>query len=149
MGTDTRLTKGGESLVHLEQAWQDRLVDGLTLHAAGRHGSAMALGLYSLEILLKAMVCRKLNLEHLPVGFQIHDLDGLVVLTGLSRLLNQKTTHRSALRRNWDDILLISRTLEELRYTPDSRWSKKQADTFFHQLNNPNHGVIPWLSSAT
>jgi hypothetical protein len=149
MANDMKFTKSGEPLADIDQAWRDRLTESLILREAGRHGAAIALGLYALEIMLKSMICRRLNLDHLPVGFQIHDLDGLLILTGMSRLVNQTSSHHGARKRNWDAIRSISKSLQELRYTPDSQWNKKQADTFFYQLNDPDDGVLPWLSSVT
>ena len=62
-----------------------------------RFASAIAMGVYSLEIHLKVRICKRLNLEALPKPFEIHDLEGLLVLSGLqaardsaSRLLQKK-----------------------------------------------------------
>ena len=47
--------------------------------------SAIAMGIYSLEIHLKVRICQKLNLQHCRRPFEIHDLEGLLVIAGFSR----------------------------------------------------------------
>jgi len=41
--------------------------------------------LYALEICLKARICKKLDQPKLPTAFEIHDIDGLLLLAGLAR----------------------------------------------------------------
>jgi hypothetical protein len=67
----------GANVADLQAAAADRLQDAELLHANGRFASAIAMGVYSLEIHLKARICVKLNLAALPRPFEIHDLEGL------------------------------------------------------------------------
>jgi hypothetical protein len=66
MAGDEKFSKLGASDAHLATAWQDRMADANTLLAAGRHGAAIAAGIYALEILLKTRICRILKLNQLP-----------------------------------------------------------------------------------
>jgi hypothetical protein len=132
----------GADLADLEQAWKDRLADAQILVAAGRNASAIAMCLYTIEILLKTLICKKLDLAQLPKAFEIHDLDGLLVLAGLSRLNSQTT---SPVKRNWDNILDASKQLNHIRYKPDQNWSAADSTGLLRQLEDPTDGVIAWL----
>jgi hypothetical protein len=113
--------------------------------AAGRSAAAIAAGLYALEIYLKVRICKKLNLESLPKEFEIHDLEGLMVLCGLFRRLNGKPLQGTKLRQNWDKVLRMSGILNDLRYLPAGNWASVQAQEFLDQLREPRHGVLTWL----
>ena len=49
-------------------------------------------GIYASEIYLKVRACKKLDLDELPRAFELHDLDGLLVVSGLSRRLEQQAS---------------------------------------------------------
>jgi hypothetical protein len=133
----------GSSLPDLEQAWQDRLKDAEALLAAGRTGWAIATGLYALEIRLKVLICRRLDLDQLPRPFEVHDLDSLLLLAGLSRRIERKPAR--GVKRSWDAIIELSQHLNTFRYTADERWATT-APVFFRQLRDSPHGVLPWLN---
>ena len=97
---DKSFTKPGTELSFLEAAWQDRLADAEALFAAGRNAWAIATALYALEIRLKVLVCKKLDLSDLPRAFEVHDLDGLLLLAGLSRRIKRKGAVQ--VKQNWD-----------------------------------------------
>ena len=139
-------SKLGSPLADLEAAWPDRLRDAEALLAAGRNGWAIATGLYTLEIRLKVLICRKLDLAQLPRPFEVHDLPGLLVLSGLSRRIQRKPARRVKL--NWDRIVEMSPHLNEFRYTADAKWSAAQAQEFFRQLRDPPNGVLVWLDKV-
>lgn len=136
-------TRPGSPLKDLAAAWPDRLADAEALLAAGRHGWAIATGLYALEIRLKEMICRRLDLDALPKGFETHDLDSLLLLAGLSRRIKRRAAR--AVKENWDGIARLAGNLNDYRYKPSDRWSATQAVTFFRQLRDPPDGVLPWL----
>lgn len=139
----TGFSKLGSALADLEAAWQDRLRDAEELLATGRNGWAIATGLYALEIRLKVLVCRRLDLVQLPRAFEVHDLPGLLLLAGLSRRIQRKPAR--GVKRNWDAILALSPQLNDFRYTASARWSATQAQDFFRQLRDPPNGVLIWL----
>jgi hypothetical protein len=145
-GDPKQFSKYGAKRAELDRAWRDRLDDADALFNAGRHAAAIAAGLYAVEIYLKVRICKKLGLDSLPRAFEFHDLDGLFVLTGLSRRLNTKKMLRSKVKRSWDSILEISNKMNDLRYSPASNWSRSHAEAFLTQLRDPNDGVLTWLS---
>jgi hypothetical protein len=143
MASGSKFSKFGANLVDLELAWKDRLEDAHALLAANRHASTIAMGLYSLEILLKTLICKKLDLEQLPTPFEIHDLDGLLVLSGLDRRLGRLKTSR--VKFHWDGILNTSVDINNLRYKPNKNWTATDARDLLSQLDDPTDGVIAWL----
>jgi hypothetical protein len=133
----------------LDLAWRDRLDDAHHLMASGRYAAAIAAGLYGLEICLKVRICKKLELDSLPKAFEIHDLEALLILSGLLRRLSNRKARGGILKRNWDQIRDLSGKLNDLRYKPQSSWSHSQAAQFFDQLQNQRDGVRTWLQKKS
>jgi hypothetical protein len=130
----------------LDAAWQDRLEDAAALDAGGRHAAAIATRLYALEIYLKFRICRRLGLDHPPKKLEIHDLEALIVFSGLTRAL--ETLPKSGdVFQNWTNILEYSKDLNDLRYLPASRRTQQHSDDFSHWLLDASTGVLPWLQN--
>jgi hypothetical protein len=130
----------------LDAAWQDRLDDAAALDAGGRHASAIAARLYALEIYLKFRVCQRLGLKHPPKKLEIHDLEALIVFSGLTRAL--ETLPKSGdVFQNWTNILEYSKDLNDLRYLPASRKTEQHSLDFSHWLLDASTGVLPWLQN--
>jgi len=145
MVKENKLTAFGAKVEDLELAQRDRLLDMDALFSSKRYSGALAAGIYALEILLKVHVCRTLRLDSLPKAFEIHDLDGLLILTGYHNLLNGERMRKSSVKRNWEEIRNVSSKLNDLRYQPDDMTTENQAKTFYYQLRDEKDGVIPWL----
>lgn len=145
MAGDKAFTKFRARVADLEVAANDRLADSRALFAASRSASAIANAIYAIEIHLNVLICKNLELTSLPSAFEIHDLDALLVLSGLSRRLDN--TSAAGVKFNWNNILNLAVNLNELRYSPDQRWSPQEAATFLHWLEDPSDGVLPWLLS--
>jgi hypothetical protein len=134
----------GAILADLDRAALDRLADADAMFLSGRPAAAISMGVYGLEISLKARICRKLDLARLPRPFEIHDLEGLLTLSGLAARMK---TAPSGVQLNWDVILLLASKINELRYSPDSNWTQRQAQDFLERLRNPPEGVLTWLTT--
>lgn len=128
----------------LDVAWRDRLDDAAALEASGRYAAAIAARLYALEIYLKFRICQRLDLKHPPRIFEIHQLDALILYTGLSRRLKD-LPGESGLAQNWAKILTLSKSLNDLRYQPAAQWSREQAEDFSRWLLDESTGVLTWL----
>jgi hypothetical protein len=76
-GSRPSFSTTGTLSTDLQIAAQDRLFDAEALFSAGRFASTIAMGVYSLEIHLKVLICKRLNLSALPKPFETHDLEGL------------------------------------------------------------------------
>jgi hypothetical protein len=143
MRWEDSLKKLSATVSDLDQASLDRLEDSRVLIAAGRPASAIASGLYALEIRLKVLICHRLNLPRLPRAFEIHDLEALLLLSGLRAKLDDPSS--VDVKLNWGEVVSASGRLNELRYSPDRVWTTSQAVTFLGWLEDPDNGVIPWL----
>jgi hypothetical protein len=132
----------GAALSDLHAAAADRLQDAEALFLSARFASAIAMGVYSVEIHLKVRICQKLNLQQLPSPFQTHDLEGLLVLCGL---LSARESAPKVVKKNWADVVNQASLINDLRYKPSSGWTQAQVQTFLQQLRDPPNGVLPWL----
>jgi hypothetical protein len=144
MAGEQKFTKLGATILDLEMAWQDRWTDAEALLTAGRFAGAIMDALYALEIRLKVLICKRLDLEALPKAFEIHDLDSLLLLAGLSRRLQRRSAVN--VRNNWDHIMVRAQEINDIRYRPASNWSQRAAVLLFSQLRDLPDGVLPWLS---
>jgi hypothetical protein len=140
------LTQLGASVGELEQAARDRLDDAQALLDAGRYASAIAHGLYALEIRLKLVICSRLDITNLPKVFQIHDLGALMLHSGLSIKIRD-TKRPRGVAKNWDELKQLSENLDGYRYKSDPSWDERLARTVLHQLTDPTHGVLIWLAN--
>jgi hypothetical protein len=105
-------------LVLLEQLARARVDDAEALRTAGRHDGAIYICGYALEIALKARICRTLGWAGFPEtrsefnsyrSFRTHDLDVLLHLSGIEKLVKSShLTHWSS-AASWDP---------EARYKP-------------------------------
>jgi hypothetical protein len=140
-----RYARFGGSAADLTAAAVERLLDATVLLANNRSATAIVMGLYALEISLKAKICSRLDLTHLPKPFEIHELDELLILTGLSRRLDEPRAIR--VKSNWDAIVTgQAQHVNDLRYLPSTHISSAQAQLFLQQLQDPPDGVLVWVA---
>jgi hypothetical protein len=146
MARDRYAKLGSSSANDLTAAATERLLDAEAMLAGNRFASAIAMGLYALEISLKAKVCSRLDLSHLPKPFEIHELDELLILTGLSRKLDDPAAIR--VKSHWDAIVTgQAQHVNDLRYLPSTHVTQAQAQSILQQLTAPPDGVLVWLAS--
>jgi hypothetical protein len=131
----------------LSIAWQDRPADAQVLMAAKRYAGAISSGIYALEILLKARICRLLDLQQLPSAFKTHDTEGLATVTGLRTRLDDANFKQSLVGKSWSEVVKCAQKLNEYRYGPDANTQTQEASDFFFWLQDPTEGVIPWIQA--
>ena len=133
------------SVVELDVAWREREEEADRLAASTFHSMALSLRLYSLEIRLKAQICRALKLSYLPKVCITHDLSQLIIFTGLWEDLEDPAN--ATLRRNWDLFVDFSkRRLNDQRYLPRAKLDPKDLKSYSDALDDPTDGVLAWLS---
>lgn len=130
----------------LNAAWQDRLDDAAVLDAGGRHGAAIAARLYALEIYLKWRICERLGLSNPLKKLEIHDLETLLIFSGLSTAM-YGLSGASAVFQSWVKILEFSQQLNDFRYFPAVKWNRGQSSDLAHWLEHSSEGVLPWLKT--
>jgi hypothetical protein len=133
------------TLTDLETAWHERETEAAAISAAGHPMMSIALRLYSLEIRLKAMICKKLGLNYLPRHCKTHDLNELILFTGLSPELEDPAN--AAIRKSWNFLTRFSKDrLNNLRYLPASTLTVSNLGELLVALDGPTQGVWTWLS---
>lgn len=133
------------TLADLDAAWLDREREAAHLAAAGFRSMATALRCYALEIRIKAMICRRLNLELLPKACRTHDLMEIIIFTGLWAELSDPVNDR--VEKNWELMVAFSRRrLNLLRYQPAAILTDVETNEIDAALDDPQVGVLAWLS---
>lgn len=140
---------GGATPAQLESAWRNRLEESKSFHESGRFPMSIALGYYSLEILLKFRICRLLDVDELPRPLHTHDVNQLLQFSGLQRRLLGDTL----IRRRWGKIVAFRGRIDHLRYGQEEP-TKLDSIKFHRALwANPaerwtasTYGVIPWIT---
>jgi hypothetical protein len=136
------------TLADLDIAWRDRENEASALMAASFPTAALVLRLYSLEIRIKTLICKKLNLDLLPGHCKTHSLSELIIFTGLLAELDNPDPAMAAIRDNWDLIVRFSKDrLNALRYLPGKSVDASELKQLLDALDDPQEGVLPWLSS--
>ena len=138
------LSKLGSPIAELESAARERLADAESLFQTGRYVSAISYGVYGVEILLKVLICRNLNVLGLPTVFHVHDLQALLLYTGLTEKFVGTKPHWN-LAANWRQVVDVSQQVEGSRYRYDPTWDKDFAARFLHQLHDGKYGVASCL----
>jgi hypothetical protein len=145
MNGERSYTRLGAPVGELDQACEERIQDANVLRQEERWATAIAMLLYALEIRLKERICRRLELNQLPKAFEIHEMGGLLVLSGLSSRLDDAETRQ--VKMNWNLVKELANELNGLRYKPDpARWSKAAAEDVFRWINDEPEGILPWIS---
>lgn len=123
----------------------ERLQEAECLIANGHFGGAYYIGGYAIELALKAVVCKKLDIEmfekeavprHISKAFMIHNLLDLVFLAGLRNELMRACEKDGFLLDCWS---LISNWSEQRRY--DLPCNAQTAKIFINSLKH----VLRWL----
>ena len=100
----------------------DRFREAELLHTNGFHSGAYYLSGYAVEYGLKAVICKRLNIEmferkivpgEVAKAFQIHDIEYLIILAGLHQDLEDLKSDDAAFAKAWS---LVSEWSEQRRY---------------------------------
>ncbi len=128
----------------LEVLSDARLTEAELLAKEGHFGTAIYLGGYALECLLKAVICRRLDLDELPATFHSHDLEALLLHSGLHRRMESKSAVHENFRKA-SDIWMLDNTADSVRYRDPSAFVGQDYENFNKWLCGREAGVIPWL----
>jgi HEPN domain-containing protein len=128
-------------LIELAEA---KLEDAKLLLGAGRAANAYYLAGYAVELMLKAILSGRFRENTLPDRALInqlysHDLAKLTRLALLDVALQQHEESNADFGHRWDIVL---------EWTEESRYGGYSADAaaaLIDAIENPEHGVLPWL----
>lgn len=134
------------SLADLELAWMEREEEAKAMAERGFLSTSVSLRIYSLEILLKTLVCKRLGVSLLPAACKTHELDEVLIYTGLQGEIEAPSF--SSTRLNWGLLVNYSKNLlNDQRYKPRVTYSPEEADLINQALDDPASGVLAWLLS--
>lgn len=123
----------------LRQAYHERKAEYDALRAAGRWSGAILYAGTLLELALKLVLCKHLEVAQLPTIFQVHDLELLLYCSGQYTRLTTDTL----LNENF--LLIHKRWSMTLRYEGATQ-TQQDAEDFDQALFVPSQGVITFLS---
>ena len=130
-------------LVELAEA---KLEDAKLLLSAGRAANAYYLAGYAVELMLKAIVSARFRTDTLPdraVSTQVfvHDLRKLISLALLELALKEREKADDGFQAR---LQIVLGWTEESRY---GQYGADEATALVDAVDNPEHGVLPWLRS--
>jgi len=122
-----------------------RLKEAETLFEAGLYDGAVYLSGYVIEFALKARICKLLDTSEYPYSgklksaYAVHDLDQLLLLSGLKEKINLAPVELYA---NWSITIPWS---PEMRYKPKGSVSKDEAEQILNAIRDKPNGVLRWI----
>lgn len=121
-----------------------RLREARVLAEGGCHAAAIYLGGYAVECMLKALICRRLDLGELPVTYHSHDLVALLLHSGLSRRMERAR----AVHENFGKLVgmwNLDDPERNIRYADPGSIAEQESRRFMQYLNDSKAGVLTWL----
>ena len=117
--------------------------EGEVLKTSGLPQGAVYLAGYAIECLLKAVICKTLDLDRLPATFKSHDLELLLLHSGLERRLRAD----AAVDENFNKVISLWQVegRNAIRYADPA--NPIDADSFWRLAGDEKVGVLPWLRS--
>jgi HEPN domain-containing protein len=122
----------------LLQLANERLADANVLLRQKRYNGTVYLGGYVIECLLKAAICVYLRTDRLPGRYQWHDLDRLLVASGLQPAMEDDPVVYARFRRV--DIWHVALRYEGRRYNP------RDARTFLDAVKEVRAWILSRIS---
>ena len=123
-----------------------RLREAEALHGAGLHDGAAYLAGYSVEMALKARICKLLGVSDYPStatlrqAYAVHDLSQLLLLAGLKPKL---VLAARALVANWS-VALSWRP--DRRYNSPGTYGGQGVLDILNAIRDPNDGILRWIA---
>jgi hypothetical protein len=128
-----------------------RLSESEVLKNGGLWAASIYLGGYAVECYLKVAICETLDLDGLPKPFETHELEPLLMYSGLQRRLKSEAEVHDSFGKiastwpDWQAGTARPSAGELVRYVLPSLVQEHDAESFDEWLNDPEKGVIPWL----
>lgn len=118
-----------------------RLDEFILLRTAGRYAGAYYLGGYVVEALLKRAICVALDLDELPMTYHSHDLEALLMHSGLWKRMQADPDVFLAFNQ------ISSAWRETMRYERPVNVTQNHSDDLASWLMDSVWGVVPWLKA--
>jgi len=124
-----------------------KLDDAKLLLANRRYSNAYYLAGYAVELALKATIAKQIAAETLPDKKMIeetyrgHDLQKLAGIAGLYTEMKSEQDANPDFAANW---AIVTEWEEKVRYETVDPYT---AQTFIQAIDDPTHGVLPWIKA--
>jgi len=143
---DTRPIISRETLKQVADA---RLAEANALIESGHYAGAIYLAGYAAECYLKLAACVTLNWDHLYGAFRDHDLEALLLYSGLDKeLRSDQEIYQSFVKiMNTWPIRKGPDKPEHVRYSGPGDFDEEEATAFLSCVSDMKAGVVPWLQS--
>ncbi len=102
---------------------------------------AVYLAGYAVECELKVAICVRLDLDMLPATFRSHDLELLLLHSGLQNKLKM----REEVAESFKKICGMWNGKMDLRYEDPNKIGENDAHLFLEWVGHSTKGVLPWL----
>ena len=141
-----------KTVAEIQGLFAKRLEEARLLLSNGYFEGAFYLAGYAIELMLKARICKHLEIEDfylkqpepLRKAYFIHNIEQLLTLSGLRRKYEDETDpskgSNKALNKHWNKICSWN---EAARY--DCHVQQKDAIALINAIDNPKNGFLPWL----
>ncbi len=145
MMAEPQSTSGRLTADTLQRLAQARFDDAKALFESKRFDGAAYMCGYTVELALKACVCKNLNLAEYPLSslkgaFKTHDFDELLLLAGVSDQF--AIAGNKPLATNWNTVRGWK---PEYRYLPLGTTAKETVGQMLDALTDGPDGVLTWL----
>jgi len=127
----------------LREIAEERLLDAQGLLEQGRAAGCIYLAGYSVECYLKVAICTTLNWEALLGTFRVHDLDGLLLYSGLDRELRSSGDVFNSFAKV--SAIWTVEGDDSVRYRTPAGFDIAIARRFLEYVSDTRIGVVPWL----
>jgi hypothetical protein len=128
-----------------------RLKESKALFRNRFYDGACYLAGYSLELALKAVICRKSDMPDFfdqikgesSRAFKIHNLEELIILAGLRPKFEHHANSNIDFKNNWSHIRTTINWSEQLRYQVGK--NQTDAQLMLTAISNNQNGLLPWI----
>lgn len=119
---------------------ETRVADAASLFDAGRYAAAVYLAGYAVECSLKAMICKTLDLDDLPGTFAVHDLELLLLHSGLNKRIRENSQVHEAFKK-LDEVWS-----EVVRYDDPVKYTTQEAGRMMTLVREVVQWLVPMIS---
>ncbi|UCE60983.1 MAG: hypothetical protein JSU63_04370 [Phycisphaerales bacterium] len=126
----------------LEEVARARLEEAAVLRERGWHAGAIYLATYAVECWLKIAICHALDWSKMLATFTTHDLELLILHSGLERRMKGNSAVYTNFRKIQD--LLTREGGTAIRYRVPSAFSATDAEQFLEWVSGDD-GVVTWV----
>ncbi|MFQ5492080.1 MAG: hypothetical protein ACE5GE_15290 [Phycisphaerae bacterium] len=127
----------------LDRLVQTRLRESRVLLKGRCYGGAVYMAGYAVECCLKVAICTALDWSHLRATFMSHDLELLLMHTGLEQRLTRETEVRNSFAKIQGIWTMTGE--KAIRYRSPGDFKAADARSFLRWVSHRDIGVVPWL----